>query len=62
LSRDGVTDLYCDGCGHKVRVDGGWWNRLDALNRLQWYTVPYDYGYGIGYEHFCCEDCLDDDA
>jgi hypothetical protein len=58
--RDGVTYLFCDGCGERVCVEGGWWDGLDALNELNWFTVPYDYGWDTGgYEHFCCVDCLD---
>jgi hypothetical protein len=59
LGREGVSYLFCDGCGRRVHVDGGWWDALDMAGALSWYAVPYDYGWGQGWEHFCCKACLD---
>lgn len=56
------ADIWCDGCGAHCMVPScNWSTVLAAIAVLDWITVPYDYGWGIGFEHFCGGDCLDDD-
>lgn len=51
--------LWCDGCGKLQDVAEDWYEILDLLDELDWYTSLYNYGYGEGYEHFCCDECRD---
>jgi hypothetical protein len=61
LERDDVAYVWCDGCGKSHKIPTCHWPSIMAIvsNQLAWFTVPFDYGYGVGAEHFCCSDCLD---
>jgi len=60
IGRDEGTLIACDGCGRMVRLATcDWYDVLQFLDDGGWQTVPFDYGYGEGYEHFCSDDCLD---
>lgn len=60
-----TTIAYCDGCGRHRQFKGTDFDAVLAMLTAplaaaeRWHLIPYDYGYGIGFEIFCSEECLD---
>lgn len=56
----GTFEVWCDGCGWMLSFKTT--NRALAelaVDRRKWLTTAFDYGYGLGYEHFCSPECFD---